>query len=1052
MKIVCKKRSILVVPSILMLIISLFAFSCEVVYAKSRVVGSHLSNKAVDSSTANDYLNIFGSDADGGRYAGRVWTDKSVYSTKLKNVDHINGANVELDSSLNEEFLVSFSALGSSRSVKSVDTIPIDLILVLDTSTSMSLESMNALVVQTNSLIERLMSINKSNRIGIVSFAGGTDVLLELDHYTKVGSEPYISMERFTGDGTTKYFNRLNAKALNSKGKTIDKKGTYFFADSTYLQGGIYEGMKMLADEEDTTYLPVDNKLVNRVPVMIVMSDGGTNVSSATATDSFTSKSYPWWEAYTGVLDTVTTGKKTYTDYIPKPNDNPIYSSLSATNNYKEAIAGRTLTTLMTSSYMKKAVEKNYGRSMFNYSIAYNTDNISNIQEIEQLYGTLNPKEYFISNSVSKNGTSFEQLRKAYQTWNEYLAGGEPTLRFRLQNFNSATNQWEDAKWMSKVLQTTWKFQHVTSQNGGKYYTSDFSNLEDLYYVDDFYEASSTNVGEIFAKIVNKIESASFPPIIDSVGTIRNFGIVYEDPLGEYMEVKDVKMLTLFGKKYVPNGKVVNGNTTTYTFASTNILHPAYAGQTRVDLSQVGVEVSKKGSKETLTIIIPKEALPLRSDMITLDADKHILGYEMNKNEDAALPIRIFYSVGISDDIKIDTDSDGRVDMIDTSKFSKEYVKKHTNADGTISLYSNLYSGNKESQLNNVTIGDATATFKPSSQNRYYYFQRNRIIYANDKGKEGVTPNNLETPGANYQPVRNISDLKDNKNYYLVIDFYRQTTNGKGEYVNYIVERSGAELKNSVTYYNPTTDAVAEKAGNGYVVATKVGGVRLGRLHRFALDKTLQNNLTNTASYSYVPTYLDSSSSSQTFRVYLGNNGRFHIDGGNLKIINKMILEEEEDKEWDFEIIFKDKDGNLVSGEYFYTGTKTGTIQSGDVISLKSKDEITIYNLPSGVYYEVKMVSDDDNDTIIKKGNIGSIKTGVEAVAVFQNYEESVMPVEPPDTDFSQNSSNDNGSNIRVPNTFDSSRPLLWFILSIGSLLGIQTTYQVYKKVKESSM
>jgi len=78
-------------------------FSLESVYAQT-ILGSHLYDKVADAATLNDYLHIFGTDQDGGRYAGRVWTDKSVYTTNLNEVDRIRHANIALDPSKNEEF------------------------------------------------------------------------------------------------------------------------------------------------------------------------------------------------------------------------------------------------------------------------------------------------------------------------------------------------------------------------------------------------------------------------------------------------------------------------------------------------------------------------------------------------------------------------------------------------------------------------------------------------------------------------------------------------------------------------------------------------------------------------------------------------------------------------------------------------------------------------------------------------------------------------------------------------------------------------------------
>ena len=87
--------------------------------------------------TSDSYIDKLLSDMWGSRYAGRLWSDKSVF---------LEGENLSLDMltdgfdskvSSAANFLHAFSTLGSSTSTTLVETPPIDLALGIDITSSM---------------------------------------------------------------------------------------------------------------------------------------------------------------------------------------------------------------------------------------------------------------------------------------------------------------------------------------------------------------------------------------------------------------------------------------------------------------------------------------------------------------------------------------------------------------------------------------------------------------------------------------------------------------------------------------------------------------------------------------------------------------------------------------------------------------------------------------------------------------------------------------------------------------------------------------------------
>ena len=107
----------------------------------------------------------------------------------------------------------------------------------------------------------------------------------------------------------------------------------------------------------------------------------------------------------------------------------------------------------------------------------------------------------------------------------------------------------------------------------------------------------------------------------------------------------------------------------------------------------------------------------------------------------------------------------------------------------------------------------------------------------------------------------------------------------------------------------------------------------------------------------------------------------------------------ETDRYFNFKVILFDKDGNVLEGIYNYTGSKTGTIKSGDVIRLKHGESITITGLPVGASYEVIELeaNSDGYTTKITNGNgiiglDGNISSFMNYKDIFKKYEKSNIP------------------------------------------------------------
>ncbi len=831
-----------------------------------------------DASTANlgDYILL--GDEWGGRYTGRVWTDKSVYTGAAE----LDGNSVENDS----DFLTVYSALGSTRVVNGQASTPLDVVLVLDVSTSMSVDGVvgnaNAgknqgpivtLTTETNNLINRLMELNEKNRVGVVVYSGGTQVLMDLSHYERSGNTPYLTLSQQTGwqlggSGSTNVhnFNSYTARAISvgtdGTRTNFSRTSQYMQADSTYLQGALYEGMNILANATDISY-EENGQTVTRIPALIVLTDGGTNVM--TKSTSQNAQANNWWNPLTGVMGTY--GTSGNAALWPQLNGNPLYMGLGASSNASSYIASRTLATLMTAGYMKGQVEANYGSHMQGYSIGLNVGGLG-ANETEQLNATINPRTYFV-----EGGGGHANIAEAYTAFQNYLAGATPWLSYT-------------GTYLSTTVSGNYYVKHPSAG------IKDFTSVEDLYYIDQYYNVESGGLGNIFDDIYSQLGGIAFHPVSSGGGSGSESGVSYSDPLGDYMELKAFKGLSLFGVMY----QVIDNGDGTYRVADNQgnsdvtVRNPNYVNDTYFKLSDIAISVeqgayvegSDKGSygvhQQTVRVSIPENVLPLRRETInlsaTLDSSGHqeVSSYTTNAGETSSNPLRLYYTVGVADAIK----TNGQVDL---TKVSQEYLAAHTNADGSVDFFSNLYSGYHDPENPKRTVGDASSEFSPATSNRFYYFQKNRVIYQN--GTEGI----IGRGGAASDPVT--GELDPSGEYYVVIDYYGPDANAKSgyAYTELSVRRSGSELADALTYialpsgyYADTAVTEYDSPADGLVLATKRGGVRPARINAFAMEKADGGiGQTNTATLVYLPEYINRTAGAERIKVDLGNNGRLRV-------------------------------------------------------------------------------------------------------------------------------------------------------------------------------
>lgn len=169
----------------------------------------YANESVTDASTAQGYTQTFNTDST--QYSGRIWTDKSVSTSAQYGKKPFN-----LDENKDEDFLVTFSALSSTTTLRSETASPVDVVFVLDFSASMTWgvnsttvsnpndSRIKALVDSLNNAIDTLVNANDNNRIGIVTFNRIGSEFMELTSAAdiknkNIQNKQYLELTHFSG-------------------------------------------------------------------------------------------------------------------------------------------------------------------------------------------------------------------------------------------------------------------------------------------------------------------------------------------------------------------------------------------------------------------------------------------------------------------------------------------------------------------------------------------------------------------------------------------------------------------------------------------------------------------------------------------------------------------------------------------------------------------------------------------------------------------------------------------------------------------------------------
>jgi pilin isopeptide linkage protein len=866
--------------------------------------------------------NILGP-VDSTRYDGRVWTDKTVSTGDFVVTGPAAGTTgLTIEIGDDADFLVSYSAMATSTSIISQESAPVDLVLVLDMSpqiNSVAGKAQSMLNAVKNAIAE-MMDVNPKNRVAVVAYSCQSKTLLPLDRYEKV---------EFTFADNGRWSGGNNGGQVTCEYQTGGQTETVDFivagSDSgvnKYTQMGLYEGMRLLTDA--AANLPEGE--IPPQPALILLSEGEPKIAS---TD-------------------IQSPTKASAGFDGSPLNDPDYPGVeiwrneglqNQQSNFDDRHA-QTFATLLTAAYMKGQVANAYNehlpegdtlnqRKMRIYTMGINmsTANSPDLAEI-----VLDPRNFLRGSMDAGNPFSDDFVGYA----EAYFQNGSVDI------INAGVNH------------LTTKFENQNLEG--------VESIADLRYNDGFYQVTGQdadlNWGEVFRDVISHvINSAPKVPTETGGGDLDTSGyITYIDPIGDYMEVKQVKQLIYNHQVFNlenPDGEPDADGNIHYRLAGS--LNSPTNAWVNLDDIEITAERTADG-RQQLRVRIPASLIPLRVNTVILDEDGAVKSNDTNN----AYPLRLFYTVGLNEGI-VDRDS-GKVI---TEKVSDEYLETHTDENGNILFYAGRYTGRGADSTGafvidnpdpgSKTVGDAYILFTPAHTNPFYYVQENTPLFLDEKCQVPAT-----------------DALEADEQYYFRISYYEGT-----ETKTAVVSRTGASFQ-----ANDQVDDVWDvlPTGNGGQLEIQKGRPRLGYLTDFVRDKSrhyvapdsavsrIAGDFTGTASTFYYPTYVGDGE----FKVYLGNNGRLTAAPPDPAVgsltIQKTVKGEDapENDSFSFQIELDAPDDVQLETEYAYTGgvvegsgaeaPEDGTLELTDgvgTVQLKAGQTVRIDNLPKGTQWKV---------------------------------------------------------------------------------------------------
>ena len=422
--------------------------------------------------------------------AGKVTVGKSVHNGAVAIT--YGGNKTQTFTPSEDSFIVTSSQAAQVMGLASEITAPVDVVFVLDTSNSME-DEVNDLVTAANNAIRALLQANPDNRVGVVAFSGTSG------RGTSGGAAANVlsPLAHYDGEGETAHLTLRGGYMYGrgTQGNTqLNRDAT---SQGTNIHAGIVVGAKELMNATD---LKVNG--VTRIPFLVVMSDGEP---------SYAVSSTNWYDP----------------------------ASLTGQIGNLSASAGLGFLPALTAAYYKgKITEKYFGADAskdnrcFIYTLGLGLDSISN-RDLALM--TVNPAGQTASNSF-------------YNTFEGYWDNGRNNSYVGGSNFNIALSRGSYQVTADTITVTKNAVNGLSSTGASLGYAGGYK------YNDKYFSASEgSQLNSAFDDVIISIQqqAMSAPTRVEEThGADFSGYVTFTDPIGEYMEVKNMYGVLADGNFY----------------------------------------------------------------------------------------------------------------------------------------------------------------------------------------------------------------------------------------------------------------------------------------------------------------------------------------------------------------------------------------------------------------------------------------------------------------------------------------------------------------------
>lgn len=615
------------------------------------------------------------------QYTGRIWTDKSVYKENVTLEDLEGSQTQTIEKPDTSVFLVSLSALSSASTLVTTTTTPLDIVLVLDVSGSMSDE-----MTETRITYEEYRT--SGNRANDVSDAYSDQNNL---YYSSNGQD-YIKVN------VERYGNRLNRRyTISAEGlPTVDNLTGNEDIPEPYA-GHLYRRNVEEVGTGEKKITALKNAVNNFIQLT---SDANANMPEGEghrvsiikfADDSFYRNGWG----------------RTQKDHVGNDYNSSGYNYTQVMRDFTEVKSDNVNEVQRTINSIDPA-----GATSADYGLELANDVFNGTGDLAGARENAKKAVIFFTDGAPNHQSGFDEDVANEAIVNSGLLKNNDTLIYSIGVFGDANPD-----------DTTNEFNAYMNGVSSNYPNAQsYTNLGTRAPDASYYKAASnaSDLSQVFTDIFDSITQGSGGPtqVEETEGAQDTDGyITFTDKLGDYMQVDDVNAIVYGGKKFT---KTSASNETDYYFEGSIEDNPVYDS---TDLSNIKIHVTKgqDGVGDTITVQIPASLIPLRY----FDIDE-----ENNMSVEEAYPIRLFYSASLKDEVE-DSLLNGTAD-----ETLKTYINAHKSDDGKQAYF---YSNQFNSGSNGTTIAD----FTPARSNKFYYFTEPTLLYT-DKNCENPATNFVE--------------------------------------------------------------------------------------------------------------------------------------------------------------------------------------------------------------------------------------------------------------------------------------------------------------------